>query len=191
MMGLAAISTPLVTLLLTEKWLPCVPFLQIYCFSYAIHPVHLCNVQAINAIGRSDVYLKLEFIKKSYGIMLLVGSVLLFDSPLAIAISGLISTCISWFVNAYPNKNLVGYSYVEQVRDVVPSLLMSLIMYGVVLTVGQLPINVFVLIIVQIIVGVLVYFIISLVLKPEPFQFLVKQIMILHICYKKKIIILL
>jgi len=68
MAGLAAVASPLVRLLLTDKWLPCVPYMQIYCFSLAFYPVHSCNLQAINAVGRSDIFLKLEIIKKSIGI---------------------------------------------------------------------------------------------------------------------------
>ena len=64
MAGLAAVAPALVELLLTEKWLPCVPYMQIYCFSLAFYPVHSCNLQAINAMGRSDIFLKLEIIKK-------------------------------------------------------------------------------------------------------------------------------
>lgn len=72
MAGLAAIAEPLVRLLLTDKWLPCVPFMQIYCFTFAFWPVHTSNLQAINAMGRSDIFLKLEIIKKSYGLIALV-----------------------------------------------------------------------------------------------------------------------
>ena len=54
MAGLAAVATPLIRILLTDKWLPCVPYMQIYCFSMAFYPVHTCNLQAINAMGRSD-----------------------------------------------------------------------------------------------------------------------------------------
>ena len=176
MMGLAAVSTPLVTVLLTEKWLPCVPYMQIYCFSYAFHPVHLCNVQAINAMGRSDVYLKLEFIKKGYGILFLVLAIVLFDTPLAIAMTGLISTWISWFVNSYPNKKLVGYSYLEQIRDVLPSLIMAGVMYVVVVMITTLQWNVWITLFVQIFVGVVIYLGLSIITKSKEFMYLFAEI---------------
>ena len=66
MAGLAACSAPIIALLLTDKWLPCVPYMQIYCFTLAFYPVHSCNLQTINAMGRSDMFLKLEIIKKTY-----------------------------------------------------------------------------------------------------------------------------
>lgn len=64
MVGLAVIAESLVKIVLTDKWLPCVPFLRIFCFSYALWPIHTANIQAINALGRSEIILKLELIKK-------------------------------------------------------------------------------------------------------------------------------
>lgn len=176
MAGLAAVAEPLVELLLTEKWLPCVPFLQIYCFSYAFYPVHTCNLQAINAMGRSDLFLKLEIIKKTYGIIALAIAVLCFDSPIAIAMTGVFTAFLGWFVNAYPNKKLVSYAYLEQIRDVLPSLLMALLMCGVVLLVGMMKLPLVILLIVQVLVGVIVYLFLSVIIKPEAYVMVVKMI---------------
>lgn len=176
MAGLAAVAEPLVTLLLTEKWLPCVPYMQVYCFTFAFYPVHSCNLQAINAMGRSDLYLKLEIIKKSYSIIALAIAVLCFDSPLAIAMVGLITTWISWFVNAWPNKKLLGYSMKEQTVDLVPSMVMSLMMAGVVLLIGTLQIHVLLKLVLQIITGIAVYFLMSAIVKPEPYKMLMSSV---------------
>lgn len=174
MAGLAAVATPLVSLLLTDKWLPCVPYLQVYCFNLAFYPVHTCNLQAINAMGRSDLFLKLEIIKKSYGIVALAIAVFCFDSPLAIAGTGLITTWIGWFVNSFPNKKLVGYSYREQIQDIFPLLFMALGMCAVVILVGNfcsaaglIPLAT---IIIQVFVGIVVYLVFSIVLRPRPFS---------------------
>ncbi len=157
MSGLAAVASPMVSVLLTDKWLPCVPYLQAYCFSLMFLPVHTCNLQAINAMGRSDIYLRLEIIKKIYGLLLLVGAVVLFDTPIAIALSGVLSAVISTFVNAQPNKKLIGYSYLEQVKDMLPSMLLSLAMFGVVQLVGLIEMNHIVKLLLQIVVGAGVY----------------------------------
>ena len=85
-MGLATVAVPLISVLLTDKWLPCVPYLQAYCFVYAFWPVHTANLQAINAQGRSDLFLKLEIIKKTIGIVTLCITVFCFKSPLAIVL---------------------------------------------------------------------------------------------------------
>lgn len=180
MAGLAAVSSPLVKLLLTDKWLPCVPYMQVYCFSLAFYPVHSCNLQAVNAMGRSDLFLKLEIIKKSYGIVTLAIAVFCFDSPLAIAATGLITTWISWLVNAFPNKKLIGYSYKEQIFDIFPILFMALGMCAVVLLVGRwcqiARMMTIIIMIVQIVAGVLVYWAMSLLIRPRPFTVLMEQL---------------
>ena len=176
MAGLAAVATPLVELLLTDKWLPCVPFMQIYCFSLAFYPVHSCNLQAINAMGRSDIFLKLEIIKKSIGIVALVIAVFCFDSPIAIAMTGLITTISSCFINAYPNSKLIGYSYLEQLKDLAPSMVFAIIMFCSVMMLGKLSIPAVPLMLLQIIVGVAMYLLLSVIFRPEPYRFLIEQI---------------
>lgn len=165
MAGLAAVATPLISFLLTDNWLPAVPYMQIYCFSLAFMPIHSCNLQAINAIGRSDIFLKLEIIKKSIGIISLVIAVTCFDSPIAIAMTGMFTTFISCFVNAYPNKKFIGYSYAQQMKDIFPSFSTALIMFVVVVLIEKLPLNDFLLLMVQVLLGVAVYFAISLLIN--------------------------
>lgn len=174
MAGLAAIGEPLIRLLLTEKWLPAVPYLQVNCFIYAFYTVHVCNLQAINAVGRSDWFLKLEIIKKLYGFGLLAAAVIFFDSPMAIAMTGVVGIGIGWFVNAYPNKKLIGYSFREQVRDLMPMMLTALVMCGCVLLTGRgceaLFLSDSIALIIQVVVGIAVYLLLSVIFKPYPFQ---------------------
>lgn len=176
MAGLAGVASPLVELLLTDKWLPCVPYLQIYCISLAFYPVHSCNLQAINAMGRSDIFLKLEIIKKSYGLVALIIAVVFFDTPIAIAMTGVVTVVISCYVNAYPNKKLIEYSYVEQVKDICPSLICSILMYVCVSSVGYLGWAAVYTLMLQIIVGVVSYILLSLVFKLEPFKMLISVV---------------
>lgn len=170
MAGLAGVATPLVTLLLTEKWLPCVPYMQIYCFTMAFYPIHSCNLQAINAMGRSDIFLKLEIVKKVVGIASLVIAVFCFDSPIAIAMTGIITSLISCFINAYPNKKLIGYSYAEQMKDILPSFALSVVMLGCVLAVERLKLASVLTLILQVLVGVAVYVALSALLRVEAFM---------------------
>ena len=104
----------------------------------------------------------------------LVIAVFCFDSPLAIAMTGAVTTLISCFINAYPNKALVDYSYFEQMKDILPSFLMSAAMLGVVLTVELLDLSSFVTMLLQIAVGVVVYFALAAIFRPEPFRLLVQ-----------------
>ena len=176
MAGLAGVATPLISLLLTEKWLPSVPYMQIYCFTLAFYPVHMCNLQAINAMGRSDIFLKLEIVKKGLGIGALLVAVFCFDSPIAIAMTGAFTTVISCFINAYPNKKLIDYSYFEQMRDILPSIAAAVVMLGAVLAVQLLGLGAFATLAVQIALGVAVYVAVSVIFRLEPFRLLLNML---------------
>lgn len=177
MAGLAGVAEPLVSLLLTDKWLPCVPYLQIYCFSLAFYPVHSCNLQAINAMGRSDIFLKLEIIKKAIGAVFLVIAVLFFDTPIALAMTGIFTTLIGCFVNAYPNKKLIHYSYIEQMKDIIPTIFATGIMLALVLCVNRLTLGSLATILIQVIVGVVSYLLLSVLLHIPAYAFLVEGIL--------------
>ena len=174
MAGLAAVATPLIRLLLTEKWLPAVPYMQINCFAFAFYSVHVCNLQAINAVGRSDLFLKLEIIKKVYSLVFLVIAVACFDSPIAIAMTGVIGTILGWYMNAVPNKKLIGYSFLEQVRDLLPMMVMSMLMSVCVLLTEQgcktLALSDMMILVFQVFVGVATYLVITVVVKPTPYR---------------------
>ncbi len=172
MAGLAGVSVPLITILLEERWLPCVPYMIVYCCTMAMYPVHSCNLQAINAMGRSDLFLKLEIIKKSYGVVVLAIAALCFNTPLAIAASGILTTGISWFVNAYPNRKLLDYSYADQVMDLLPQLLLSVFMGVAVYCMTFLGLNVWVTLLIQVPVGVAIYVLGSRLLRLESFEVL-------------------
>lgn len=172
MIGLAATSEKIVTILLTEKWLPCVPFLQINCFVYALYPIHTANLQAINALGRSDIFLKLEITKKIMGLSVLAITVFCFRDVLAIAVGTCITGVISSFINASPNKKLLNYSYLEQIKDILPSLFLSCIMGIGVNIIGYLPLNIYLQLVMQIVVGVGIYLAGAKILKLECFEYL-------------------
>lgn len=170
MAGLAAVAQPATLILLTEKWLPSVPFMQISCIIYALWPIHTANLQAINAVGRSDIFLKLEIIKKIVGIGILCITVPfgIYAMLWGTVFSGVVST----FINAFPNRKLLNYGYLEQIKDIVPSLLLSLIMMGVCMTVLLLNLNVWITLVLQIIVGTVVYVLGAWLFKFEAFFYL-------------------
>ena len=173
MVGLAAIAKPLVLVLLTSKWLPCVPFIQIHCLLYMFYPMASANLQAMNAIGRSDYYLKLEIIKKINGVLLLCIVVLYFEDVKYIAWSGVFAALINSVINAYPNKKLLNYSYLEQLKDLTPSLIMSAVMFTAIYFLGLTLDNIspIILILFQIISGTIVYIGLAYVFKVEAFQY--------------------
>lgn len=181
MTGLAAVARPLTLVVLGEKWLPAVPFIQICCFSYAFWPIHTTNLSAINAVGRSDVFLKLEIIKKCYGLAVLALAIWLFRSPIGIAMSAAITAPLGSFVNAYPNKKLLNYGFVEQMKDFVPSFLLSLAMGGAVFFGGDfltenLNFSPILLLIVSVVVGLLLYLGLAKLLHFECLDYLIKTL---------------
>ena len=171
MIGMAIVAEPLVKIVLTEKWLPTVPFLQLFCITYALMPIHTANLQAINAMGRSDIFLRLEIIKKIIGLLIL-GISLNFD-VYAIALGQVFNGIISAFINAYPNKRLLDYSYKEQWQDIMPSLLIAIAMGAIVYSFNYLGLIAWELIILQVCVGVSVYFLLAKIFKIESLNYLV------------------
>lgn len=171
MIGMAVVAEPLVKMVLTDKWLPSVPFLQMFCVSYALMPIHTSNLQAINAMGRSDIFLKLEVIKKIMGLVIL--GISLPFGVYAIALGQVLSGIISSFVNAYPNKKLLDYSYKEQWLDIIPSLLISIVMGGMVYLFNFLYIPAWQILILQVASGSVIYFLLAKIFKIESFTYLI------------------
>ena len=174
MIGLIIVSKPLISFMLTDKWLPCVPYLQIACFTYAFWPIHTANLEALKAIGRSDIFLKLEIIKKTVGILLLMFS--MNYGVMVIAVSQIISTFISCFINAYPNQKLLNYKYIDQMKDMIPGFFLACIMGGIISPISLVIKNNVLLIIVQVFSGGIIYLLLSKVFNLESFTYLINTI---------------
>jgi O-antigen/teichoic acid export membrane protein len=130
MFGLAALAEPLIKVVLTEKWMPSVIFLQVLCFSYIWYPIHGINLTLLQAKGRSDLFLRLEVIKKIIGIVILVITIPF--GILAICIGMVISSILSLVVNTYYTKQIIGLGFFKQMRSILPSLILSSTMGGIV-----------------------------------------------------------
>ena len=163
MLGFFAVSKPFVSIVLTDKWLPCVPLLQWFCIVYLFQPIHTANMQAIKALGRSDIYLRLEIIKKTIELVVLV--LVMNISVNMIVISTALLTVLFTFINAFPNKTLIRYTYKEQLSDILPNVLRAGIMAAVVMAMQVLPVAKLPLMIIQIITGGLLYLVLCKVTK--------------------------
>lgn len=170
MLGLAFTAPTIIELILTEKWLPCVPYLQIFCISYLFYPIHTANLNAIKAMGRSDLFLKLEIQKKIVGMLLLVST--MWFGVMAMAYSLLISSVVSQIINAWPNKKLLDYSYWNQLKDILPSILQAIVMGMCIVPVMLLRLPALVTLILQILIGAMIYIGISAIMKNESFLYL-------------------
>jgi len=118
MLGLAVVAEPLVVTLFGAKWLPCVPFLQVLCLAGVLWPLHVINLNALMAQGRSDLFFRIEVIKKVVGVVLLVLASL--HSVMAIAWLRLLLGVFSFFINAHYSGVLLGYGPWRQLRDILP-----------------------------------------------------------------------
>ena len=173
MIILAACSDNIVTLVLTEKWLPCVPFLCIFCINYMFWPVHTANLNAINALGRSDIFLKLEIIKNVIGIGIVLYTMQY--SVMAMAYGTLVSGVCSQIINAWPNKKLLHYGYFQQVRDFIPSIFLAAAAGCVAYIIGFLALPLVGLLILQGVTGLMIYFILAYIIKIDACLYLVNM----------------
>ena len=174
MMGLAACGKPIVQILLTNKWLPCVPYLTIFCITYMFQPLHTANLNAIKAMGRSDLFLKLEIIKKVIGIIALVISMQF--GVMAMAYSLLITNVIGQVINSWPNKKLLNYAYPEQLMDILPNILTAAGMGLIVYAVEGFGLNKWATLLIQVPLGVVIYIAASKINRLDSFDYLLSMI---------------
>lgn len=168
--GMAACADSIVHLILTDKWILCVPYMRIFCICYMLFPIHTANLNAIKAMGRSDIFLKLEIIKKVVGFAVLIVSIRI--SVMAMAWSLLIASIISMAINAWPNREFLGYDFYSQMKDIFPNLMLASIMAILVYLEGRLIPNALLRLILQIPSGAVIYLILSIITRNDSFQYL-------------------
>ena len=164
MLGMAATAKPLIITLIGEKWLPSVIYLQLLCFVGMLYPLHALNLNMLNIQGRSDLFLKLEIIKKALAIPTIIIGVIF---GIKIMIIGMIvNSFIAFYLNSYWSGKYIGYSSLEQISDILPGLGIALFVNLLVYAIGafvDLPNGI--LLVVQIVVGALLVFGISELIK--------------------------
>lgn len=174
MAGLFVVAKPLTLFLLTEKWLPVVPFIQIMCVSNIFKPLTISNAEAIKALGYSDITLKLEIIKKVIDITILVISCCFGLKAIACGVALYNFLCI--FINLYPNIKLLGYKIREQIADVLPSYITAIVMGASVFWIGYTDLRPILILILQAAMGCVVYVAVNYLFKVESFMYLYERI---------------
>lgn len=174
MMGLIACADTIVRLILTDKWLPCVPYLRIFCVSFFFYPIHTANLNAIKATGRSNVLLKLEIIKDIFSIIIL--AITMRFGTLVIAYGMLGCSIFSQIVNSWPNRKILKYTYKQQLLDILPNGLIGSIMGIIVYCVKGCGLATGITLVLQIITGMCVYLLISLLTKNSSFHYILSII---------------
>ena len=171
MVGMAAVAEPMVRLLLTEKWMPCVIFVQILCIAEMQVPLTSANLVVVKALGRSDILMKQEIMRRTLMIIVLLITVFAFDSVVAIACGFLFSAWLDAFVTSIPVKKLLGYGFADQAKDMRRGALAAAIMGAAVAVLNLLSIPDAAKLAVQIITGAAVYAAACAVLKVESFMY--------------------
>ena len=173
LLGLASSGETIVKVLLTDKWLACVPYLQIICLQQILAIMNTVNMQAIKAVGRSDIILKLEFIKKPIYLLMILCSIPF--GPLAICGANGLYGVIALIINTRFNKKLFNYSLREQFHDILGYLTIAIVMAFAVFFIGKIEMNLFALLAIQVIIGMVIYIVASIIFKVEPFKTLVNS----------------
>lgn len=168
--GLAVTAPTLIPFLYTEKWSPCIPYVQILCVFYIMRPIYSANSEAIKAIGRSNIFLAQEIIKKVIGVAGILISMWfgVFWMVMSTAITAVINTVI----DAYPNKKLINYGLGEQLKDLLPCIALTLVMAAAVYFLNFLSLSLFLRLVIQVLVGAAIYVGGSALFKLEAFEYL-------------------
>jgi O-antigen/teichoic acid export membrane protein len=176
MIGLAAVAKPMILTLIGEKWLPAVIYLQMLCFVGMFYPLQALNLNMLQVQGRSDLFLRLEIIKKILAIPTILLGVFF---GIKIMIFGMmVNTLIAYYLNSYWSGKFIGYSTLQQIKDIIPSFCLAALVGIVVFITGNiLNFSDLFKLIIQILLGALLTIGISEILHLEDFKF-IKDIVI-------------
>lgn len=167
MAGMSCVSEPMVKVLLGEQWLGCILFLQIVCFDYLWYPIHAINLNLLQVKGRSDFFLKLEIWKKILGVSLM--AIAIPQGPIWMISLGVVGSFLALIINTYYTGKLINVGFKKQIIDLLPTLLVSMTMWLVIVLINRIAINDTLLLIVDILVGGLVYILLSWIFQKEVF----------------------
>ncbi len=168
--GLLLVAEPFMLVLLTEKWLPSVPYMQIMCVCFCMTPLLTANAQVLKAMGYSNKYLICNAISSTAGILIML--VALRFGVLYVALGGILSTIISVSMLSAFNSRIINYGLFRQIRDLLPNILLVAMMGGITVLVGYLcTFGAIWKLLVQIIVGIASYILLAMLLKNDSFTY--------------------
>lgn len=174
LVGMAVVAEPLIKLVFTEKWLPAVPYVRIYCVIRLFMPINTININIIRSLGRSDIYLKQQSIKRILNIIILILTAKF--GVMVIAYGLLVNAVKDVIIQAYPCKKLVNYSLTEQFKDILPTIIIDVIMGVSVYALSIINVNELMLLGIQVLAGVVIYVVLSIATKNESFNYVLNAI---------------
>lgn len=171
MLGLAAIAEGLVVFLLGFQWEPAVMYFQLLCIAAILYPMHAINLNILKVKGRSDLFLTLEIIKKMLTTVALIITIFLDLGVSSFILTAIITTHLGLFINTYYSGKEIGYGTLEQIKDLLPSYLMSFFMGATVVLFGKIiDLPIILTIIIQVILGIVVYAGTSILFKVKEYK---------------------
>lgn len=167
MIGLVVLAKPFVILLITEKWSSSILYLQILCLAAMWYPIHGLNLNLLQVKGRSDLFLRLEIIKKIIGVIIII--VMIPHGLICICIGSVISSVLGLFINTYYTGKLINVGFIGQLRDLSPAICYSTSMGIVVWGISSCFESLFFKLIFGSVLGILYYIVISVLTKSSDF----------------------
>jgi len=168
MMGIVVTARPLVAVLFGAQWSPCVPYLQILCLGGILWPLHILNLNILLAQGHSNLFFRLEIIKKTFGILIM--GIACFFGITAIAWSSVLTGVVCFWINAHYSGRFLDYGFLRQIIDLLPYAGVSLVMAGCVWAITLLPLSIPILILAtQVSLGVVLYLALCATLRLRAF----------------------
>lgn len=171
MLGFAAISTNFISVLLTDKWLPSAPFLVAFCFSYMLEFLTLGTGQTLKAIGKTGLVLVIEIIKKSITAIILIMAVVIGGSPMIFAYVTVICALISVIIETIVIRKEIGYKYSLLMKDIGANAIISILMFIVVNLVNSINLNIYLMLVLQILIGCISYLVFSILTRNKTFKY--------------------
>lgn len=168
LLGMLAMADNLFIVLFSEKWLPAVPVFRVLCVYGAIYPLHVINTNLLRVKGKGRLYLYLEIIKK--GLMILAIVLTLQYGVISLIWGSVLASIIATFLNMYFCGKLIDYSILEQVWDISKIMMIAIVMMVSVWTMGFISLNIYILFVLQIIIGVSIYIGLANIFKIESFK---------------------
>ncbi len=176
MLGLAAVAETLIPMLLGPEWSTCVPLMCVFCFADVMLPVQATNLSVLKAMGRSDIYVKTELVRRVIMIAVLLVTVVFFDSVLAIAIGFALNAWLDAYIVTVAARKLTGVSWWQQIRTLWKTLLSGAVMLALVWAMNHLPVLPVLRLLMQIASGAAVYVLLSVLMKNEAFFFVLGKV---------------
>lgn len=174
-LGMAAVSKEFLLILLTEKWSAAVPFMQIFCVSCMFVPINSLNVQAVKALGESGKYLKSTLIKTVIALAVVLAAI-----PFGVhyvAIAGIINAAVTTFIQSAPLKKLIGYGFFDELKDLFPTLLLSVVMFVSTMLVNIFALPLWISLFAKIAVGIFVYVTLAKIFRFESFTYILNIVL--------------